>query len=86
MEWNDVLLTQQVGPERCMRYVRAAGVSHGSYSKGPEFCFTSVKKRSPVGHETKFNAWQKSLGNQRVNYSSSYTYTNIKYERETNFV
>jgi hypothetical protein len=37
MASNNVFLTPQLGQERCLRFVRATGVSHGSYSKSSEF-------------------------------------------------
>jgi hypothetical protein len=41
MEGNNVFLTPQMGQERCMEFVRATGVSRGSYSKVSDF-FNSI--------------------------------------------
>jgi hypothetical protein len=36
---SPIFLTPQLGQERCMMFVRATGVSHGSYSKSSEFVY-----------------------------------------------
>jgi hypothetical protein len=50
VERNNAFLTPKLGQERCMRFVRATRVSHGSYSKSSELYFLG----SLVGHGTKF--------------------------------
>lgn len=37
MEWNKVFLTPQLRRERFVSFVRAVGMSHGSYCKVTEF-------------------------------------------------
>jgi hypothetical protein len=43
MEMNYVFLTPQLGQGRCMRFVRAIGVSCGLYSNVSEFCGSQDK-------------------------------------------
>jgi hypothetical protein len=59
---NNVFLTSQLGQKRCMRFVRATGVSRGSYSNVSEFFLTCLGLEPPVGHWTKFKFGENWLG------------------------
>jgi hypothetical protein len=37
VERNNLFLTPKLGQERCMRFVSATGLSHGSHNNGPDF-------------------------------------------------
>jgi hypothetical protein len=59
---NNVFLTPQLGQERCMRFVRATGVSHGLYDNVSEFLLSCVVLRSSVAHGMKFKFGKNCLG------------------------
>jgi hypothetical protein len=61
VERNNVFPAPQLGQERCMTFAKAIGVSPGSLRKGSQY-FTSVERRSPVDHGTKFQFGKNCFG------------------------
>jgi hypothetical protein len=51
-----------------MRFVRATGVSRGSYSKSSDIFFDQCRVGVTSGSRYKIYARQKSLANQRVKF------------------